>query len=166
MSLSKVVVSGPIEKLLSGRGFKNGLDLVLSRVLLKLGERIVEEAKQNLIRDGKSKTGSLVKRFFVRLKKTRGQQLVEVGNSDPGAYAVEFGRRPGGSFPNIRAIRDWLRAVGAPTDNGMVYVVAKKIAEEGIEPSRFFTRAIDRVIPEARREVADALIELRSILED
>lgn len=65
---------------------------------------------------------------------------------------LEEGRRPGGKFPPIDAIEEWIRVKPVipsanrgrvPTTKQLAYLISRSIAINGIEPTKLLKRSID-----------------------
>lgn len=91
---------------------------------------------------------------------SNGDLTVELGLA-PEWYYVEYGRQPG-AFPNLQAIKDWIRDkpviprqgrnrlgqfTKIPTPNQLAYLIGRKIERDGIEPKFILSQSIEQVAP-------------------
>jgi len=135
-----------------------GIDQTVVDALAAIGGRIVSQANKNLAEKvpyPAIASGQLSRSFYVSVNK--GTKTVSVGNRAPHALVVEFGRRPGKKMPPPRDVRDWLLAKGMPADSRNVYLISKKIVRDGIKGLYYMSRAVDAVIPTARKTIDDAV---------
>lgn len=74
---------------------------------------------------------------------------------------VNYGRRPG-RFPPPQKIRDWAKKYLGLQDAKLkraTYLISKKIAERGIEPTRFIDIVIDKFEPRITKDLASAYLK-------
>lgn len=111
---------------------------------------LVKEAKRILAEAGVSTTGNLARSFKIeRVAVNQYASKWVVGNTAPYAVFVEYGRRPGSENPPFDNILDWVLEKGLTPYNpevvrspeGLAYLVMLSIAEDGIEPVFFMSRA-------------------------
>jgi hypothetical protein len=99
------------------------------------------------------------------LKRSVSVERVEDGAvvavTAPHAPMIENGTRP--FFPPIGPLAEWALQKGlakTPAEaRGVAFVVARKIAERGIEPRHFFKKAWDRFPDALRAEIREALAD-------
>lgn len=108
--------------------------------LEKVSNRVIKDAKLNL-RDGNHKaTGALDKSLNYSItKKSRTSIEILFGGTEYAEY-VDQGRRPGKGIP-LDALKKWLKI--KKIDSSLSFVINKKIKEEGIKPTFFYTKALD-----------------------
>ena len=116
---------------------------------------IIAEAQRILASEGKLATKQLINGMGYTLNKRL--RRVRVFNKKPYATIVEFGRRPGGKFPPPSQIKTWLAAKGLPATDQVAYLVGRRIAEKGIAPIRFLSRAFAIAPTEIDRHMRGAL---------
>lgn len=107
-------------------------------VLQKWGDEVISSMRDILISENKVASGKLINslRYVITFN---GQDLdIDFEMEDYGQY-VDKGRKPG-KFPNIGALSKWVGIRGLPKSS--IYPIAKKIKEEGIEPTPFFESTI------------------------
>ena len=110
--------------------------MTYKQALAKIGENIVADAKTTLKKQGHIATGTLYN--SIKSKISNEQITFEL---TPSARYVDLGRKKGKWAPP-QAIRDWCKVKGI--DQKYAYVINKKIYEEGIKPSLFFTNAFEK----------------------
>lgn len=105
-------------------------------------DRVFELSQVNLVEDGKSDTGMLLKTANIN----RGYLQKTIVYPMEYAEYVEYGRHPG-SFPPIEPIQKWcMRKLGMEEKeaNKTAWAIAKAIEQRGIAPSQFLQRAIEQ----------------------
>ena len=127
----------------------------LQQVLDDFTKDVAETYKSLLLRDGKNATGELISSI-----KPMAPELVD-GTFEcslslaPHWKYVENGRRPG-KFPPVENILDWVKAkpqLARPnrlgrkeiTPKQLAFLVARKIANKGIQPGNQLEEAMDIV---------------------
>lgn len=82
---------------------------------------------------------------------------------------VEYGRQPFGKFPPLDKIAEWIEVKGikpqivelpggryhAPSDDTLVFLIARKIARDGIKP----TNALERAVSQFKNAMRDAIVK-------
>lgn len=114
---------------------------IISRTLHRWGQRHTEQLKRNLDATGKKDTGQL--RASIQFSVDGTILQIEM---EEYAKFIHEGRSPG-KFPPVDEIRGWVERKGltiqgssAPLDTQqrqLAYLVGRKIAVHGIEPSPF-----------------------------
>ncbi len=87
----------------------------------------------------KRDTGNLAGSIFERATQTGDGVTAMWGASASYALPVDEGRKPGSKMPPQGALLPWMSAHGIP--ESAEFVVRRKIAERGIPPAPFVTRA-------------------------
>lgn len=111
--------------------------MTYKQALEKIGENIVADAKTTLKKQGHIATGTLYNSIK---SKINGDNQITF-DLTPYARYVDVGRKKGKWAPP-QAIKDWCKVKGI--DQKYAYVINKKIYEEGIKPSLFFTNAFEK----------------------
>lgn len=110
------------------------------------GDMVVEAAQTRLRQH--TDTGDLARSVIF----TWGTQGGEVAAAEYGGY-LDQGTRP--HWPPIQAVAGWAERHGIPP-----FLVARKIAEEGTDPTRWLTGALadaERRLPQLLRDTATAV---------
>ena len=110
--------------------------MTYKQALAKIGENIIADARTTLKKQGHIATGTLYN--SMKSKISDEQITFEL---TPYARYVDVGRKKGKWAPP-QAIKDWCKVKGI--DQKYAYVINKKIFEEGIEASLFFTNAFEK----------------------
>ena len=110
--------------------------MTYKQALAKIGENIIADARTTLKNQGHIATGNLYD--SMKSKISNEQITFEL---TPYARYVDVGRKKGKYAPP-QAIKDWCKVKGI--DQKYAYVINKKIYEEGIKPSLFFTNAFEK----------------------
>lgn len=109
--------------------------------LTELGNIIRDNYKEQVKSNNKIASGGLYN-ITAEVEISNGHYMVFLNLPDYWKY-VEYGRNPG-KFPPIDAIRKWIeikplvpdsRGGKVPTTDQLAYLVARKIARDGIEPT-------------------------------
>lgn len=116
----------------------------------ELGNTLLGLYKDGIIKHGKSASGDLYNTTYeVEIK---DMHYIVYFNMPSYWKYVEYGRKAGGKFPPRTAIENWIRvkplvpqAINGkvPTIDQMVYLVSRKIAKKGIEPTPLLKEALD-----------------------
>lgn len=144
------------------------LQRIISSVLARHGDRLVDRLRQELIREGKQDTGELIQSIqFTVDGLTLTINMVEY------AQWVDQGRSPNSKFPPVQAIRGWVQRKGLRTDSSssleqqqrsLAYLIGRKIARDGIPPTNFIDNAITpKVIKELENDIVK---EIEDNIED
>ena len=121
-----------------------------------IADEIFAESQQNLVRDGKIDTGTLLKSGNINRLKD-GAEIVYIA---PYADDVEFGRLPGSMPPSDR-LEKWVRrklGVDRSKSKGVAFAVARAIKERGIQPAPYLRPAADKVLVQSRFGVSEVSI--------
>ena len=127
----------------------------LQQVLDDFTKDVAETYKSLLLRDGKNATGELISSIRPMTPELVGGAFECSLSLAPHWKYVENGRRPG-KFPPIDNILDWVKAkpqLARPnrldrkelTPKQLAFLVARKIANKGIQPGNQLEEAIDIV---------------------
>ena len=60
-------------------------------------------------------------------------------------YYIESGREAGKKFPPIEAIRKWAKKKLGKEDNSTIFLIRRKIVEDGIKPRPFMYKVLDTI---------------------
>ena len=118
------------------------------KVLDDYGKSVVKEIKQNLDNTHSNATGTLKKSITYNIVFTGMLMTVEFYMADYGKW-VDEGRKPGGKMPPLKKILEWTSVRGI--DSKYVWPIAKKIAEDGIRPTNFFSIPTSQTEFEAKK---------------
>lgn len=148
----------------------SGLDIkwtTLERVLNELADAFIQNARDNLQADGSIATGELYDSFEKIIEIGEDSYSVKVSLADYWRY-VDGGRGPG-KFPPPDAIRSWIEVKPVeirpmadgrtPSVDQVTFLISRKIAEEGIEPTRFFDRAREDTVRDFEERISLAIQE-------
>lgn len=120
------------------------------------GKKIVKDAKQRLLRGGKSRKGKLYKTLSYKVDKDADLQI----EAEHYAQYVDSGRRRG-SWPPVSAISDWVKRkkIRSPqySHKSLVYLIGRKIFRVGIKPLPFITKAIEKYEIKIEREIGSII---------
>ena len=117
---------------------------LISAIFDKVNERgktFIVNIKQDLISEGKSATGNLVK-GTKGTTKVSGTKVIFEGVAPDYYIFVDKGRRAGAKMPPIKHIQQWIKQKGLDLN---AFAVAKSIAKKGIKPTRIYTRAVEEL---------------------
>lgn len=106
------------------------------KVLDDYGKQVVKEIKANLDNTGSNATGTLKKSIQYDIIISSVGPIVEFYMADYGKW-VDEGRKPGGKMPPLKKILEWTSVRGI--DSKYAFPIARKIAEDGIRPTNFFS---------------------------
>lgn len=121
--------------------------------------------KSLLIKDGKNASGNLIKslkNYSIRFEYDSIVGEIEIA---PYWKYVEYGRKPG-KFPPPQAILSWVESKSLPrpvsglkqqTKEQFAYLVARKIAREGIQPGNQFQEALRLAWTRWEGPISDAI---------
>lgn len=139
----------------------------LTEVLNTFADVFIQNARDNLQADGSIATGELYDSFEKIIEIGEDYYSVKISLADYWQY-VNNGRKPG-KFPPPPAIRNWIEVKPVnpyPLSNGktpsieqLTFLIGRKIANEGIEPTNFFDEAKEQVIREFEERIAYAIEE-------
>lgn len=131
------------------------------------GNKVIAQAKRNLINLKKDNTGKLAR--SMKIKAVDGVLIfsmeqygiaVDTGRDgkkrrQPSNKSI-FGRPARAAWPPVSAIKKWVNTKPVKprglnnkkiTVDSLTYVIGKSIAEKGIKPSLFFTDAFEKELP-------------------
>lgn len=125
---------------------------ILIHILEEYGNEIINTYRRKLYEGGSTATGTLGNTISATVNAEDGIYEVNLNIQDYWKY-VEYGRLPG-SFPNIDAIRKWIQVKPVipytyngklPTLNELTFLISRKIANKGIEPTYYLNRTLDEI---------------------
>ena len=76
--------------------------------------------------------------------KSSGNIVIQLLLNDYVQY-IESGRKAGSKFPPIQPIVQWAKKRGIPTDNSTIFLIRRKIAEDGIRPRPFMYKVLETI---------------------
>ena len=140
----------------------------LEKVLEEYGVAVRNEYQDRLIKDGKIATGDLLNNVDFQIK--QDGTIYEVGlNLEYYWKYVENGRKPGGKFPPLNAIREWIKVKPVlprpmkngklPTLNQLSFLIARGIANNGIKPLNALKKTTDELNEEYRKKIVNAFYD-------
>lgn len=133
---------------------------VLKRQMKASGLELETEAKKHLSDVGGVDTGQL--RAETRYRPSDNGLGAEVAAPNPVAAAVEYGTAPAGQLkqhmPPPAALAGWVRRHGMPAS--AAFVVARKIALQGIRARPWLTVAHDKIAVKALADMKTAINKL------
>ncbi|MEE1069825.1 MAG: hypothetical protein U0K81_05050 [Paludibacteraceae bacterium] len=139
----------------------------LKRVLEEFAEYFITAYRDNLERFDANASGKLSKSLKYEIKSGASFLAVDVSLLHYWKY-VEYGRRAGGKMPPISAIERWIRVRKivpyanngrVPTIKQLAYLIAHKIAVEGIKPRSIFANSLDEAVAEFERAIEEAITQ-------
>ena len=125
---------------------KKDLQGKVDELLHKIGERIAEVAREEIVKKNAIATGLLLKSIKVV---KRSWKEYEVGSDCPYAPFVEYGTEP--HRPPFEAIYNWVRVkIGGTEEEArkIAWKIVKKIEKEGTDPKPFLIPAVMEVFTE------------------
>lgn len=150
---------------------------IVSDILYKHGEKIAEETQALIKSKKKTVTGALYDSVTFQVE-TQGKVVSLSLNMLEYGQFVNDGRKAG-TFPNVGAIREWVRIKGItmkpksklPRDKEiktLAYLIGRKIKKVGIKPVRIIPRVDIQAI---KLEILQALkqyltVEMRTTLQN
>lgn len=139
----------------------------LERVLNEFADQFIQNARDGLQADGSIATGELYDSFEKIIEIGEDYYSVKISLADYWEY-VNNGRKPG-KFPPPPAIRNWIEVKPVnpyPLSNGkmpsvdqLTFLISRKIANEGIEPTNFFDEAKEQTIRDFEQRIDLAIAE-------
>lgn len=139
----------------------------LERVLNEFADQFIQNARDGLQADGSIATGELYDSFEKIIEIGEDYYSVKISLADYWQY-VNNGRKPG-KFPPPPAIRNWIEVKPVnpyPLPNGktpsvqqLTFLISRKIANEGIEPTNFFDEAKEQTIRDFEQRIDLAIAE-------
>lgn len=137
----------------------------LERVLNELADQFIQNARDGLQADGSIATGELYDSFKKIIEIGEDYYSVKISLADYWEY-VNNGRKPG-KFPPPPAIRNWIEVKPVnpyPLPNGktpsieqLTFLISRKIANEGIEPTHFFDEAKEQALRQFSAAIDQAI---------
>lgn len=128
------------------------MDDILLRILRQYGDDIINEYRRKLYTGNHNATGLLGNSISITVNAEDGIYEVNLNIQEYWKY-LEYGRLPG-KFPNIDAIRKWIQVKPVipytyngklPTLNELTFLISRKIANKGIEPTYYLNRTLDEI---------------------
>lgn len=142
---------------------------IIARILQKHGDKIVEAMKNNLAKPNKSNTGALSDSITLDITENGSTVRMTISMLDYGKF-VNDGRKAG-TFPNVQAIREWVKSKGIRMKKKpkglsldkeiktLSYLIGRKIKKDGIKPKKFIpTIDIQSIRLEILRELKQYFI--------
>jgi hypothetical protein len=133
---------------------------IFKKQLQASGLELETEAKKELSNVNGVDTGQA--RAETRSRSTDGGLGVEIYSPNPTAAAIEFGTAPAGQLkqhmPPPKALEGWVRRHGMA--ESAAYLVARKIALQGIKARPWMSKAHDTVAPKFVKDLTAALNKL------
>lgn len=126
----------------------NNLDTLLNT----LGDRLIDIYRKNLAQTDTNASGALGNTINYIVEKDDLTYSVDINIEDYWKY-IEEGRRPG-KFPSVESIRNWVRIKPViprpfngklPTENQLVYLIGKKIQDEGTEGKHLMQLSLEEL---------------------
>ena len=136
----------------------------LSRVLEEYIIEVKAIYQDNLSTEGKVASGDLLNNINYIIEKDDRQIEVSLKLADYWKY-VEYGREPG-KFPPQDKIMEWIKVKPVlprqingklPTPEQLSFLIGRKIAEEGIEPTNILEHSIETVNNRFEQKIMDAI---------
>lgn len=122
--------------------------------------------KSLLIRDDKKASGNLIsslKPVSIQFKNNKFEADISIASY---WKYVEYGRRPG-KFPPINKILDWIKikpviprpmnGLKPPTEPQLAFLIARKIARDGIKAGNQFKEALDLTWAHHYNDISNAI---------
>jgi hypothetical protein len=127
------------------------------KMLNEFGKDYVKILIRLLKKERKVASGALINSIDYRLVETAKLIQYQLLSNDYLTY-VDQGRRPG-SYPNMRAIADWVRIKGISKD--AIFPIARSIFKFGIEPTNVLSKTIQEIetSPALRKKYEDELVD-------
>ena len=76
--------------------------------------------------------------------KASGNIVIQLLLNDYVQY-IESGRKAGSKFPPIEAIRKWAKKKLGKEDNSTIFLIRRKIVEDGIKPRPFMYKVLETI---------------------
>lgn len=113
----------------------------LERLLNQFGKELVQEISSELVKLGKRASGELINSINSDVVKLNDNTLELDIKGEDYLSVIDKGRKKG-KKPPIAAIKKWAQIKGI--DPKYVYPIAKKIGDEGIEPTNLISKILQR----------------------
>lgn len=128
-----------------------------------LGEEVVKELINQLLKADKDATGKLIRSIDYKLIEAANEFIIEVSSEDYLKY-IDEGRRKGAKQPPTSAIIPWVKAKnikvkGAKTPEQTAFVIARSISRNGIKPTHVIRKTIDTIYSNKMALLEKAAIE-------
>lgn len=131
-------------------------------------EDFINTYKGLLIRDNKKASGNLISSLKpVSIEFTNNKYQCSIQIAEYWKY-VEYGRRPG-KFPPINNILNWIKikpviprpmnGLKPPTEPQLAFLIARKIARDGIKAGNQFKEALDMTWNRHYNDISNAISE-------
>lgn len=136
----------------------------LTRVLNDFGKFLVDEYKDNLILNDKNASNDLYNSVSYAIKKGNNEFNVTIELNHYWKH-IENGRRAG-KFPPISAIEKWIKVKPVlprpyngklPTTKQLAYLIARKIALDGIKPQPLLQQSLNDVMDVMMEFIQEAI---------
>ncbi|MCK9417027.1 hypothetical protein M0Q97_10245 [Candidatus Dojkabacteria bacterium] len=124
------------------------------QALENVSDNVIKDAKTNLRNKNHIATGSLRDSLNYTMKQNKNGVTIAFGGNDYSEW-VDQGRKPGKGIP-VDILKNWLKL--KRLDTSLSYVINKKIREKGIDPTYFYTNALNENIP-AYDDAVDAYFD-------
>ena len=129
----------------------------------------IKTYKSLLIRDDKKASGNLISSLKpVTLQFKNNKFEADISIASYWKY-VEYGRRPG-KFPPINKILNWIKVkpviprpmngLKPPTEPQLAFLIARKIARDGIKAGNQFKEALDMTWNRHYNDISNAITEV------
>lgn len=133
-------------------------------------EDFINTYKGLLIRDNKKASGNLIsslKPITIQFKNNKFEADISIASY---WKYVEYGRRPG-KFPPVNKILDWIwikikpviprpmNGLKRPAEPKLAFLIARKIAREGIKPGNQFEEALNASWNRHYNDISNAITE-------
>mgnify|MGYP003298718806 CR=1 FL=1 len=140
----------------------------LENALSEFTKEFVSNYKSLLLRDGKKASGNLISSLNpVSIQFTNNKIEADISIASYWKY-VEYGRRPG-KFPPINKILNWIKVkpviprpmngLKPPTEPQLAFLIARKIARDGIKAGNQFKEALDMTWNRHYNDISNAISE-------
>lgn len=145
----------------------------LARVMAEYATELEYAYKTKLETEDKIASGRLVSSVSSYVDMGDGTYEVVLQMEDYWKY-VENGRGPG-KYPPIDKILEWIEVRQImptpyngklPTEKQLAFLIARKIGEEGIEPTNLLTETIDQINEEYAVKIEEAINDDLSVAGD
>lgn len=139
-------------------------------VLKEYGDAVAEEYKKRLTDGGKNASKKLLNSVHAIVE--RGDQAFDVSLNLMHYWKyVEYGQAPAGRYkqhwPPVNAILEWIKVKPViprpdkhgriPTTQQLAYLIGRKIATKGIEPTHLLGRTLEQINAEYAEKIGQAL---------
>lgn len=115
------------------------------------GKDYIKLIAKMLMRAGKDSSGKLIKSLSDNVQED-AQRVNLIIESENYFKYVDEGRKPG-SFPPIKAIKDWAKINGIP--QSAAFPIAKSIFKFGIKPTNIIEKSIKKFQPQLVKDIEE-----------